>query len=614
MHRSTNPHGAMIRLRYLRRRGFGIAWKAFLGCSVVLITLQIANSFPRHPIRERQASANAVPHQPLVERKTDEVVRDDNHQVDEPLRNGAFISQFTSELKQHNQLHEGGVKKITQARSVAKQGRPSRENEFYENIIVHFDLKGAPPRVPYFMDLLDLVARSGATGILLEWEDMFPWTGQLEVARNTDAYSMDDVRAILSKAKSLDLDIIPLVQTFGHLEWFLKLEQFRKYRENDAYPQVLCLGDTEAVSIVKDALKQVIDVHKEFGIKYFHIGADEAFEFGVCKKSREWIDARGPAGNKELLALSHLKNIAEYVKRLTGSSAVLAWHDMLKDFDSRIISELGLGKIIEPVIWDYSENIVTMPDSAFSVISTNFPVVWASSAYKGANFPSAKYIDIRHYETNNRAWIETKTEQERKFNKFHGIIITGWQRYDHMAAICEILPMGTPSMVLNVQIALMGKKGDQRLSRDRAARVLGCGQFHVGGLDLISNKCNFTGFTVYSMFQGNARETMEYVESELEKNHHIMGWLSPYSMRHNFTQNWYLNQIQFFISNLQAQMVPIEHALRRELSVLFFQNTVDEFLYLTISPIVDRLKNYMNEIKRLSQLRIYPKRHFKIAP
>ncbi|RCN36379.1 glycosyl hydrolase family 20, catalytic domain protein [Ancylostoma caninum] len=466
------------------------------------------------------------------------------------------------------------------------------------------------------MDLLDLVARSGATGILLEWEDMFPWTGQLEVARSSDAYSMDDVRAILSKAKSLDLDIIPLVQTFGHLEWFLKLEQFRKYRENDAFPQVLCLGDTEGVDIVKDALKQVIDVHKEFGIKYFHIGADEAFEFGVCEKSREWIDSKGPAGaTKQLLALTHMKSIAEYVKRLTGSSAtVLAWHDMLKDFDSRMISELGLGKIIEPVIWDYSENIVTMPDAAFSMISTNFPVVWASSAYKGANFPSAKYIDIRHYETNNRAWIETKTEQEKKFNKFHGIIITGWQRYDHMAAICEILPMGTPSMVLNVQIALMGRNGDQRLARDRAARVLGCSQFHVGGLDLISNSCNFTGFTVYSIFQGNTRETIEYIESELAKNHHIMGWLSPYSMRHNFTQNWYLNQIQFFISNLQAQMVPIEHALRRELSTLFFQNTVDEFLYLTIAPTMDRLKNYLDEIKRLSQLREYPKRPFRIAP
>ncbi|PIO57584.1 hypothetical protein TELCIR_20998 [Teladorsagia circumcincta] len=49
----------------------------------------------------------------------------------------------------------------------------------YTNIIVHFDLKGAPPKIQYFLELLELVAKSGATGILIEWEDMFPWSGEL---------------------------------------------------------------------------------------------------------------------------------------------------------------------------------------------------------------------------------------------------------------------------------------------------------------------------------------------------------------------------------------------------------------------------------------------------
>uniref|UniRef100_A0A0N4X2N1 beta-N-acetylhexosaminidase n=1 Tax=Haemonchus placei TaxID=6290 RepID=A0A0N4X2N1_HAEPC len=462
------------------------------------------------------------------------------------------------------------------------------QDEFYENIVVHFDLKGAPPRVSYFLDLLDIVARSGATGVLLEWEDMFPWTGQLAVAKSTDAYSLDEVilaEGYTHHCRALNLDVIPLVQTFGHLEWILKLEQFRKYRENDAYPQVICLGDEEAVAIVRDALKQVIDVHKEFGLNYFHIGADEAFEFGVCTKSQEWIASHGSGSSKQLLALNHLKNISQYVKQLTSGATVLAWHDMLKDFDTRVISQLELGNLIEPVIWDYSENIVTMPDSSFAQIANNFPVVWASSAFKGANFPSAKYIDIRHYETNNRAWIDTKIAQQEKFTKFHGIIITGWQRYDHMAAICEIWPMGTPSMVLNVQIAKMGASKDYHVARDRAARVLGCREFHVGGLDLISNRC-----TNYR----TAQQTISYIETELEKNHHIMGWLSPYNMRYNYTQNWYVFTVE------------------RELSKLFFDNTVDEFIYLTISPTIDRLQKYLDEVKRLSALRVYPKRPFRI--
>lgn len=52
---------------------------------------------------------------------------------------------------------------------------------------------------------------------------------------------MAEVKEILSYAQKLELDIIPLVQTFGHLEWILKVAKFRKYRQNDMYPQVIYL-------------------------------------------------------------------------------------------------------------------------------------------------------------------------------------------------------------------------------------------------------------------------------------------------------------------------------------------------------------------------------------
>ena len=43
---------------------------------------------------------------------------------------------------------------------------------------VHVDMKGGPPTVSYFLKFLDLIKEWGANGVLVEWEDMFPWSGK----------------------------------------------------------------------------------------------------------------------------------------------------------------------------------------------------------------------------------------------------------------------------------------------------------------------------------------------------------------------------------------------------------------------------------------------------
>lgn len=61
----------------------------------------------------------------------------------------------------------------------------------------------------------------GGTGLLLEWEDTFPYENELTDIGSLStqaAYSANEVHEILSTAKECNLMIIPLVQTFGHLE------------------------------------------------------------------------------------------------------------------------------------------------------------------------------------------------------------------------------------------------------------------------------------------------------------------------------------------------------------------------------------------------------------
>ena len=45
---------------------------------------------------------------------------------------------------------------------------------------------------------------------------------------------------------------------------------------------------------------------------------------------------------------------------------------------------------------------------------------------------------------------------------------------------------------------------------------------------------------------------------------------------------------------------------------LFFDNTIDEFLFLTTRPFSDRLRALKQDMERLRGLRAFPKRHFPI--
>jgi hexosaminidase len=64
----------------------------------------------------------------------------------------------------------------------------------------------------------------GATGLLIEWEDTFPFDGEhLEAVGSYGSdspglYSKEQVTEIIGLAEENRLVVIPLVQTFGHLE------------------------------------------------------------------------------------------------------------------------------------------------------------------------------------------------------------------------------------------------------------------------------------------------------------------------------------------------------------------------------------------------------------
>jgi hypothetical protein len=111
---------------------------------------------------------------------------------------------------------------------------------------VHLDLKGAAPKVGYFEKLFPFLKQLGADGLLIEYEDMFPFTDHLAIIRHGLAYTKNDIQQILDLAEKNQLKVMPLLQVYGHLEYVLKLKEFRHLREDQRYPQVItpCLEES----------------------------------------------------------------------------------------------------------------------------------------------------------------------------------------------------------------------------------------------------------------------------------------------------------------------------------------------------------------------------------
>ena len=112
-------------------------------------------------------------------------------------------------------------------------------------------------QVSYLKRLFPLIRQLGATGVLLEWEDMFPFSGPLSFIAAGNSYSRQEVEDILTAARGSELEVIPLVQTFGHVEFALKHPEFAGLREVPESPQALCPSLNASLDFVEKLIEQV---------------------------------------------------------------------------------------------------------------------------------------------------------------------------------------------------------------------------------------------------------------------------------------------------------------------------------------------------------------------
>lgn len=479
-----------------------------------------------------------------------------------------------------------------------------KDDKFIPEIrLVHFDLKGAPPKVSYFKSIFPVLKMAGANAILLEYEDMFPFWGPLLNASARNAYSKKDVMSILESAKHNGLEVIPLVQTFGHLEFVLKLQKFKPLREVEELPQALCPTNNGSLQMVKTMIDQVMTFHRH--AKWLHIGSDEVYQLGQCKRCSSY--------DRNSLFLAYVKKVAEYVKKKYRVVPIM-WDDMLRHISVPELQKYSLGSLVEPMVWCYVEDLyLFLPDSLWEKYSQVFPTVWAASAFKGAFGETLTVPDAKRHLNNNVMWLTVMKQQRNNFKGIRGIAITGWQRYDHFASLCELLPAGLPSLILSLITVSEGSFSIDVFPKmqdllECSARI----HYH---LDLEHDPylwralsvCFFPGSPVFrlTLRHNDVTKSLDKFISDTTKH---KGWLTEYNVRHNFSSPMRVNELlrEFSYHNSSLQM--LLDAAVKALSEVYDDYTVNEWIELNIYPFMKTMKQMWDDGMRLKNYDVWPRR------
>jgi len=313
--------------------------------------------------------------------------------------------------------------------------------------LVHLDLKGLPPSPKRLVELPELFASLGLTGILVEWEDTFPYARFPEL-KKAYTYSPATVREFLAQAKKHRLLVMPLLQTFGHMESLLSAKKYHYLREMPDDPRCLCPMHPDAINVMRRQIEDVVNIHREFGMDYFHLGGDEVYRLGACPKCGKFVGEHG----KNRLYLHHMAPLFDHVNSF-GVRPVI-WHDMLRQWSDAEARPFA-GKV-DLMFWHYSANRPEIENFANPMDMKRFTKLgigcWGASAYKGADGADVNLPVLANRVQNNLHWYDLA-----RTHKLKGVALTAWSRYTTSIGCCEPLESCWEALAVCTRVLRTGK-------------------------------------------------------------------------------------------------------------------------------------------------------------
>jgi hypothetical protein len=190
------------------------------------------------------------------------------------------------------------------------------------------------------------LAELKANALLIEYEDKFPFESHpgREFAHPKHALTAREFEQLKSAAHEHFIDIVPLQQSLGHLEYILGREEYRDLRETEVSTGELCPLKEGSYELVTGLLKEMAERHPHS--RYLHLGCDEVYSLCECP------DCKAQFGASRHEAFVYFVNrLIEFVCSL-GKLPII-WQDMLDDnCPDAVLAQLDPRATV--MIWHYN--------------------------------------------------------------------------------------------------------------------------------------------------------------------------------------------------------------------------------------------------------------------
>jgi len=257
----------------------------------------------------------------------------------------------------------------------------------------------------------------GINTLIMEWEGTYPFEKH-PLIPNRYAYSKAEIVSFIKYCNDQGIDVIPLQQSFGHVEYILRNDRYKELREDEKdFSQVCPLQTRQDSALFSDLYTELASTHNS---KYIHIGGDETYLLGHDERCRLMAAKEG----KSKLYINYIRMLCNIVIGL-GKTPVL-WADIALKYPEAIKL---LPKSTVFIDWNYGWDMNNFGDHQ-KLVQSGYEI-WGAPALRSS--PDNYFLTEweKHFK-NIRDFVPEAAKLGYK-----GIVMTSWSTSGQYSQVFE---------------------------------------------------------------------------------------------------------------------------------------------------------------------------------